>query len=140
MQTLYSLEEPQSIRTKGNFSLKIIMPSITRVLRSLIGFHLLTQITFESLQLPNKNLAIPKECYKMLLFYFVLQNYTGLLVVTFNLCKLHKIQMRNLFPEQLQMSSWLPQQSLLLFWGEGSRLYLKGKLWKPLVSYIEHVL
>lgn len=105
MQTLYSLEEPQSIRTKGNFSLKIIMPSITRVLRSLIGFHLLTQITFESLQLPNKNLALPKECYKMLLFYFVLQNYTGLLVVTFNLCKLHKIQMRNLFAEQLQMSN-----------------------------------
>jgi len=40
VQTLYSLEEPQSIRTKGNFSLKIIMSSITRVFRSLTGFPL----------------------------------------------------------------------------------------------------
>lgn len=108
VQTLYSLEEPQSIRTKGNFSLKIIMPNITRALRSLVGFHLLTQITFESLQLPNKNLAVHKECYKMLLFCFVLQNYTGLLGVTFKLCKLRKFQMRNLFAEQLKMSNWLP--------------------------------
>lgn len=42
-QTLYSLEEPQSIRTKGNFSVKIMTPSITGVFKSLIGFHLWTQ-------------------------------------------------------------------------------------------------
>lgn len=89
VQTLYSLEKPQSIRTKGNFSLKIIMPSIPIVFRSLTGFYLLTRITFESLQHPNPNFALHDVCCKMLLFYFVIQNYTVFLMVTFTLYKLH---------------------------------------------------
>lgn len=119
VQTLYSLEEPQSIRTKGNFSLKIIMPSITRVFRSLTGFHLLTRITFESLQLPNPNLAFHNECCKMFLVYFVIQNYTIFLMVTFTLCKLHKFQMQKNCKYQTDCHfSLLIEQSLLGFGGQ----------------------
>lgn len=85
VQTLYSLEEPQSIRTKGNFSLKM-SPASLECLGGLTGFHLLTRITFESLQLPNPNPALHNICYKMLLFYSVIQNHTVFLMVTFILC------------------------------------------------------